>query len=95
MKAREELQFVGITPEENNRQIFDYLDKKFMEIKQFYQPKEPTEYITKKEVSDMLSIKATSVHNWTKKNILQSYRIGGRVLYKRVEVEESIIRLNR
>ena len=95
MKTKKQIQFVAISPEENNQPIFDYLDKKFKEIIESNQPKEPTKYLTKQEVSDMLSIKATSVHNWTKKNILQSYRIGGRVLYKRSEIEESIIKLRK
>ena len=79
--------------EEFNQPIFDHIDKKFEELQKFYQPITPTEYITKKEVSEILSIKATSVHNWTKKKILQSYRIGGRVLYKRSEVEKAILKL--
>lgn len=106
MKKREQIQFVSITPEENNQPIFDYLDKKieelkqsylesYQEIRESYQPKEPTKYLTKLEVSKMLCINLASVNNWTKKKILQSYRIGGRVLYKRSEVEDSIIKLNR
>jgi len=93
------------TPEENNQPIFDYLDKKFEEVKKLYiesfqeiresyQPKEPTKYLTKREVSKMLCINLASVNNWTNKKILQSYRIGGRVLYKRSEIEESIIKIN-
>ena len=82
------VQLITITPEELIQPIFDYIDQKL------YQLKKPEEYLTKQEVAEMLSIKATSVHNWTKNKILQSYRIGGRVLYKRSEIEESIIKIN-
>lgn len=82
------VQLITITPEELIQPIFDYIDQKL------YQLKKPEEYLTKKEVSKMLSINLASVNNWTKKKILQSYRIGGRILYKRSEIEESIIKIN-
>jgi hypothetical protein len=43
----------------------------------------------------MLKIDLSSVHNWTKKGILTSYQIGGRVYYKRAEVESAIIELKK
>ena len=106
MKKTKQIQFVAISPEESNQPIFDYLDKKFKEIKksylesyqeirESYQPKEPTKYLTKQEVSKLLCINLASVNNWTKKKILQSYRIGGRVLYKLSEIEESIVKLQK
>lgn len=38
----------------------------------------------------MLGINLTTLNNWTKKGILISYGIGGRVYYKRHEVENAI-----
>ena len=62
-----QIQLVGITPEENNEPIFNYIDKKFEELKKFYQPKEPTKYLTRHEVAEMLSVDLSTVHNMTKK----------------------------
>ena len=90
----EKVQLISITPEELIQPIFDYIDQKFDELEKSYQQKKTTKYITRQEVAKMLSIKATSVYNWTNKKILQSYRIGGRVLYKRSEIEKSIIKIN-
>ena len=75
-----QIQLVGLTPEENRKPVFDYIDKKFEDLKQHFQPKEPTEYLTRIEVSEMLKIDPSSVYNWTKKGILTSYQISGRVL---------------
>ncbi len=73
--------------------FFKDLKKQLEEIKDNFQPKEPEEYLTRSEVADILKIDVSSVHNWTKKGILQRYGIGHRVYYKRSEVEESITQL--
>jgi hypothetical protein len=90
-----QIQLVGITPEELNLAIFNYIDKKFEELKKLYQPKEPTKYLTRQKVAEMISMDISSVHNMTKKGILKKYQISGRVLYIRSEVESSIIKLNK
>lgn len=90
-----QVQLLGMTQEENNLPIFNYIDKKFDELKNFYQPKEPTKYLTRHEVAEMLSVDLSTVHNMTKKGVLQKYQISGRVLYVRDEVQNSIIKLNR
>jgi excisionase family DNA binding protein len=84
-----------MTQEENNLPIFNYIDKKFDELKKFYQPKEPTKFLTRQEVAEMLSVDLSTVHNMTKKGVLQKYQISGRVLYKRAEVENAIVKLNK
>jgi len=73
----------------------EYIKNEIANIKKSFQPKEPTEFLTRQEVSSLLKIDLSSVHNWTKKKILQSYQIGGRVYYKRSEVENAIIKLNK
>lgn len=89
-----QVQLVGLTPEENNEPIFNYIDKKFDELKQFYQPKEPLSWLTRQQVAELLSVDISTVHNMTTKGVLIKYQISGRVLYKRVEVENAITRLN-
>ena len=90
-----QVQLVGITLEEHNLSIFNYIDRKIEELKKLYQPKEPTKYLTRHEVAKMLSMDVSSVHNMSKKGILQKYQISGRILYVRSEVESSIIKLKK
>ena len=77
--------------------LVDLIDKKFKDrlvrLETKFQPKEPTIYLTRNEVAEMLKINLSSVHNWTKKGILISYGCQGRVYYKREEVEQAIIKL--
>lgn len=63
---------------------------------QQFRPVEPPqtsakgEYLTRKEVCDLLRISLSTLHYYSKDGTLQSYRVGGRILYKSVEVQSSI-----
>ena len=51
---------------------------------------EDQEYLTRKEVAQLLKISLTTLNDWSKQGIVQSYRIGNRVLYKKKEIENSV-----
>ena len=55
-----------------------------------FQPKEPTEYLTRSEVCKLLKIDLSSLHRWRKEGKLPSYGMGNRVYFKRSEVEQII-----
>ncbi|EJF35988.1 DNA-binding helix-turn-helix protein [Capnocytophaga sp. oral taxon 335 str. F0486] len=65
------------------------------QIREEFQPKTPTEYLTRKQVAKMLDINLTTLNNWTNKGVLISYGIQGRVYYKRDEVERAFIELKQ
>lgn len=87
------VQFIQITPEQLQNEIIKGVKNELEQLKKDFQPKQPSEYLTRNEVAEMLKIDLSSVHNWTKKGKLKAYGIGGRVYYKRDEVENSIIEL--
>ena len=86
----ETIQFIQITPEQFQAAIIEGVRKELNELKKDFQPKEPTAYLSRREVKQMLGINLTTLNNWTKKGILTAYGIGGRIYYKRHEVEEAI-----
>lgn len=89
-----QIQLLGITPEENNAPIFSYIDKVFKELITHLEPKTPTQFVTRQYVADeIIHCDLSTVHNLTVKGVLQKYQIGGRVLYKRSEVENAIVKL--
>jgi excisionase family DNA binding protein len=47
-------------------------------------------YLNRFEVVKLLRISLPTLSNWTKEGILQSYRIGNRVLYREDEVNSSL-----
>lgn len=71
------------------------LRNEIRELKENLQPKEPTKYLTRQAVAEMLSVDISSIHNWTVKKILTSYQIGGRIYYKRTDIEAAIIKLDK
>ena len=83
-----------LTPEELLNKFESIIDQKIDDLKSFYQPKEPTEYLTRNEVARLLSVDLSTLHNWNKKGKLTSYGIGHRVYYTRHEVESMLKPLN-
>ena len=88
------VQFIQTTPEQLQDKILQGVKRQIEDLKKTFQPKEPNEYLTRNEVAAMLKIDLSTLHNWTKSKRLRSYGIGGRVYYKRAEVEEAIVELN-
>jgi hypothetical protein len=64
-------------------------------IKLNLQPKEPTKYLGRKEVAEMLDVNISTVHNWTVKGILTALQIGGRIYYKAKDIEAAMIELKK
>jgi excisionase family DNA binding protein len=89
------IQFVQYTPEQLQQAIINGIKTHLDDLKKHLQPKEPTEYMTRKEVAKMLSVDVSTIHNLCEKSVLQKYQIGGRILFKRVEVENAIIKLEK
>lgn len=89
----EQIQFIGITPDTLRASLIEDVKSELERISKQFQPKEPTEYLTRHEVADLLKVDLSTVHNWTKKGKLKRYGIGHRVYYKRAEVETSIVPL--
>ncbi len=86
---------IQTTPEQLTVLIVSELDKRLNELKTQFQPKEPTELLTRTEVKNLLKIDMSTLHLWTKKGKLKSYGICNRVYYKRHEIENTLIQLNK
>ena len=88
-----QIQLIQITPNELQNAIIEGVNIQLEKLKTHFQPKEPTELLTRSETSALLKINLTTLWNYTKQGKLISYGIGNRVYYKRAEVMQSIIKL--
>lgn len=70
--------------------INDVLEEKFSIYKADEKRKENITYLSRNEVAKMLRISLATLHDWSKRCIIPSYRIGNRVLYKLEDVEKSL-----
>jgi excisionase family DNA binding protein len=89
-----QIQFIQTTPDEIENRIVNRVKAELDRLKLEFQPKGPTEYLTRNQVRDLLNCDLSTVHNLTKRGKLKAYGIGGRVYYKRHEVEQAIKPLN-
>jgi predicted DNA-binding transcriptional regulator AlpA len=87
------IQLIGLSKEDLKDLFGDVLKSEIRTFKKQMEPKQENHYLTRKEVSQMLKIDLSSVHNWSKKGILKPHQIGSRVYYKLSEIENSIIQL--
>lgn len=85
-----DIQFIQITPAELKELIRETIRREFIEFANDFQPKEPTIYLTRREVQKMLNINLSTLHHWTKQGKLKAYGIGARIYYKRHEVDEAL-----
>ena len=85
----------NVTPEQLTEAILKGVDERINDLKANFQPKEPTEYLTRNEVKELLKVDLSTIHNYTKKGKLKSYGIGNREYYKRHEVENVLKPLNQ
>lgn len=88
-----QIQLIQLTPNELQNAIISGITSQFEDLKKQFQPKEPTELLTRAETSALLKVNLTTLWNWTKQNKLVSYSIGNRIYYKRKEVLDAIIQL--
>jgi hypothetical protein len=89
------IQLIGLSKEDLKNLFGEVLKPEIMALKEQMKPKQGNDYLTRKEVAEMLKIDLSSVHNWTKKGILKRHQIGNRVYYKLAEIENSIVELKR
>ena len=74
--------------------LFADLQNQINELKQHYEPKQPTELLTRNEVAELLKCNLTTIWLWCKKGKLKPYGIGNRVYFKRSEIELALINLS-
>jgi len=90
----ENLILTKITAQELSQMITDAVNEAVKNIK-IEQPITPSqELLSRKEVADKLKISLVTLNDWTKKGIVNSYAIGGRILYKASEINEKLTKIN-
>ena len=67
----ETIQFIGVTPEQLQRQISKGVQQQLTELLKLYTPSQPNEYLTRKDVAKMFSVDLSTLHNWNKSGKLK------------------------
>ena len=90
----ESIQFIKVTPDELKNQITDEVKSHLNEFLKNFKPKQPNDYLTRKEVAKLFSVDISTIHNWCKSGKLKPMGIGSRVFFLRSDIEESLTPLS-
>lgn len=88
-------QLHNISPEDFKNDILSGVQKQLEKFSQNFKPKDPTVWLSRKEVSELLGISLVTIHDWGKKGILKPYKMGNRVRFKRSEIEQTLLQSNK
>jgi len=88
-------QLHNINPEDFKNEILSGVQKQLEKFSQNFKPKDPTVWLSRKEVSEMLAVSLVTIHDWGKKGILHPYKVGNRVRFKRSDIEQTLNQSNK
>lgn len=87
------MQTLNITvPQENINQIAENVETRlFDRLTKFLTDNAPKRYLSADEVCDRFGITKPTLHDWRRRGILKSYKLGSRVYYRFDEIENAMI----
>lgn len=88
-----EILLQGITLEQLKEGLLEAIERRLKESDSNPESLGNEKYLTRKEVAKLLSISLPTLHDWCKKRILNSYRMGNRVYFKSSEIDQSLVQV--
>jgi hypothetical protein len=82
--------FSGFHVDDFKKLLGEVIDEKLKQLPVKEQSKEHTSFLSREEVAKMLKVSLPTLNEYSKNGIVQSYRVGNRVLYRLDEILESI-----
>ncbi len=83
------IQFISTTPQDLIKQIKDEVIPQLKaELSKEFEPKKPTEYLTRNEVCELLKIDLSTLHRWVKAGKIDAFGIGNRVYHLRSQIDD-------
>ncbi|MBL1219374.1 helix-turn-helix domain-containing protein [Chryseobacterium sp. L7] len=88
----ETINFYGVTPADLIREIANEVKSTlFADILKTLTENEPKRYLSADEVCQRFAVTKPTIHEWRKRKILKSYKLGSRVYYRLDEIENAMI----
>jgi len=84
-------QVFGVTPQQLTDNILKDVRTELEKIVLSFQPIKQPEYLTRKEVAKILKVSLVTLTDWNKKGVLNPYRLGNLIRYKRDEIDQALI----
>lgn len=88
----ETINYVGVQPTAHIHEIVSQVENKlFDRLTRFLADNEPNRYYTAEQICERFSITKPTIHEYRKRKIIKSYRLGSRVYYRLDEIENAMI----
>ena len=86
------IQFVGITPDNFLNELVNKVKTALLtDLEKSFKDNEPNRYYTAEQICERFSITKPTIHEYRKRNIIKSYRLGSRVYYRLDEIEAAMV----
>jgi hypothetical protein len=89
---KEAIMISGVSYEDYQKDMsrLTRLESKIDELQKSFTPKEPEEYMTRREVAQFLKCDLSTIYLWSKSKKLLPFHIGNRVYFKRSQIISAI-----
>lgn len=94
MEQSKMTQVFGISPDELKESILTDVRAELKSLALNFQPTQPAEYLTRQETAAILKVSLVTLSDWNNKKILNPFRLGNLIRYKRSEIEQALICIN-
>ncbi len=86
------INFVGITPDNFLNELVSRVKTALLnDLQQSYKDNEPNRYYTAEQICERFSITKPTIHEYRKRNIIKSYKLGSHEYYRLDEIENAMI----
>jgi len=88
------IQFIETSPQKLKEEIGEEIKKQLDTFLKDFKPKQPDDYLTRREVAELFKVNISTIFQWSKKGTLKPVGINGRVYFLRSDIEKSLKPLN-
>ena len=85
----------GISPEEFRELIKSDMRQELKELSKYFTPIDPIIWVTRKEAAELIGVSLVTIYNWTKAGVINPYKIGSRVRFKKSDIEKILLNSNK
>lgn len=86
------IQFIGISPDNFLNELVSKVKTALLtDLEKSFKDNEPNRYYTADQICERFSITKPTIHEYRKRKIIKSYRLGSRVFYRLDEIENAMI----
>lgn len=88
----EQINFVGITPDNFLNELVGRIKTALLtDLEKSITDNEPNRYYTAEQICERFSITKPTIHEYRRRKIIKSYKLGSRVYYRLDEIENAMI----